>query len=132
MVTTPDNISAASQPTTFGIDTAAPTSLVTNIYEFPDGRYRLYWAGSDATSGIAAYTIQYRVDGSPTWTNWLTATTQTAALFDPPDNQTYWFRSQATDLAGNVEPPHPAPGDLNTEQALLLSHAIMLPVIEKP
>ncbi len=131
VVFTPQNISAASQPTSFGIDTAAPASLVTNIYTYPDGSYRLYWSGSDATSGIATYTIQYRAEGDPTWTDWLANTTQTSALFTPPDGQTYWFRSTATDFAGNIEPPHPDPGDLNTDQAILFTHAIMLPLVQK-
>jgi hypothetical protein len=131
IVTTSQNVTATSQPTTFGIDTAAPTSLVTNIYELLDGRYRLYWFGNDATSGISTYTIQYRAAGSATWVNLLANTTQTSAFFDPPDGQTYWFRSQAADLAGNIESPHPNPGDLNTDQAFLLSHVIMLPVVQK-
>ncbi len=132
VVTTPEGVAATSQPTSFGIDTAVPTSLVTNIYELPDGRYHLFWSGSDATSGIDTYLLQYRADISTTWTTWLTATTQTTGFFEPPDGQTYWFRSQATDLAGNVEPTHPNPGDLNTDQALFFTHAIMLPLIEKP
>jgi hypothetical protein len=102
---------------------------VTNIYGFPDGRYQLFWSGSDATSGVAAYTIQYRAEDETTWTDWLANTTQTAAYFEPPDGLTYWFRSQAADLAGNIEPPHPNPGDLSTDQAIFLSHAIMLPLV---
>lgn len=131
VVFTPDNVSASSQPTTFGIDTVAPTSLVTNIYQFPDGRYRLIWSGSDATSGIAVYNIQVRADGDSNWTDWLLATTQTSADFLPPDGQVYWFRSQAADFAQNVESLHPNPGDLNTDQAILFSHAIMLPIVRK-
>lgn len=131
VVFTPQNVSAASEPTTFGIDTVAPTSLVTNIYQLLDGSYRLFWSGSDTTSGLATYTIQYRADGAATWTDWHINTTQATALFMPPDGQTYWFRSHATDIAGNIEPPHPDPGDLNTDQAILFTHAIMLPLVQK-
>lgn len=131
VLTTLQNNTVTSQPTTFGIDTAAPTSLVTTIYLLVDGRYRINWAGSDPTSGIDTYTIQYRAAGSATWTNWQVNTTQTSALFAPPDGQTYWFRSQAADLAGNIELPHSNPGDTNTDQAIFLSHAIMLPVVRK-
>jgi hypothetical protein len=129
VVTTPEHVSATSPPTRFGVDTIAPTSLVSNIYLFQNGRYRVNWFGADATSGIQAYRIQYRADNSATWITWLATTTQTSAMFDRPDAQTYWFRSQATDLAGNLEPLHPGPGDTNTDQALLLSHAIMLPIV---
>jgi hypothetical protein len=104
---------------------------VTAIYRIEDGPYTVYWAGSDATSGIAAYTIQYRPEGTTTWTTWLVDTTLTTAVFLPPDDQTYWFRSQAADQAGNVESPHGLPGDMNTDQAILLSRAIMLPLVRK-
>lgn len=120
-----------SDVTHFSIDSVPPSSLITNIYKFADGSYRLFWNGSDLNSGVAGYDIQYRAESSPTWTNWLTGTIQTSTEFDPPDSQTYWFRSQATDNASLVEPPHPDPGDVNTDQALSISHAIMLPIILK-
>jgi hypothetical protein len=51
--------------------------------------------------------------------------------FNPPQpGQHYAFRSQAIDRAGNVEPPHSQP-DITTEQAILLPHAIMLPIVQK-
>jgi hypothetical protein len=128
---TPQNVSAASIPTSFGIDTIAPTSLITMIHELEDGRYKLFWFGADTNSGIATYAIQYRAEGASSWTTLVPAASQTNIIFDPPDNQTYWFRSQATDVAGNVEPAHPNPGDLSTDQAVSFTHAIMLPVILK-
>ncbi|MFZ0546720.1 MAG: N-acetylmuramoyl-L-alanine amidase [Candidatus Promineifilaceae bacterium] len=131
VVTTSQNVTATSQPTTFGIDTTAPTSIVTHIDEFLDGRYLIQWSGSDATAGIKTYTVQYRSNSSSTWTDWQVNTTYTSAFFDAPDGQTYWFRSRATDKADNVEPVHPNPGDLNTDQAILLTHAIMLPLVRK-
>jgi hypothetical protein len=128
---TPQNVSAASIPTSFGIDTIAPTSLITMIHELEDGRYKLFWFGADTNSGIATYAIQYRAEGASSWTTLVPAATQTNVIFDPPDNQTYWFRSQATDVAGNIEPAHLNPGDLSTDQAVSFTHAIMLPVILK-
>jgi len=49
----------------------------------------------------------------------------------PPENgRVYYFRSQAIDIAGNHEPPHATP-DMDTNQAIPIPHAIMLPVIQK-
>ena len=122
-----------SAATPFGLDATPPTSAVTGLYRLPDGRYLVTWQGSDALSGIAGYTLEYRATGDPGWTPWLSGTLATSALFTPPDAQaTYWFRSQASDPAGNLELPHAGDGDLSTDQALLLTHAIMLPALRKP
>lgn len=120
-----------SEITSFGLDATPPTSSVVGVYQIPnDPAYILHWQGSDATSGIDGYTIQYRVQGSALWTTWLADTTLTTSRFYPPDEQVYEFRSQAADMAGNMEAPH-ASADINTHQAILLSHAIMLPFIRR-
>ncbi|MCA9971426.1 MAG: hypothetical protein KC425_14470, partial [Anaerolineales bacterium] len=60
-----------------------------------------------------------------------TDTTSTSTQFTPAvPGQLIWFRSQATDRAGNAEPPNPN-GDMSTAQAIVLSHAIMLPIVMK-
>jgi hypothetical protein len=57
--------------------------------------------------------------------------TAVSTNFTPPDpNQTYQFRVQAADNAGNVEAPHDSP-DIDTTQATLLPHAIMLPIVTR-
>ncbi len=110
----------------FGLDAAAPTSTVTAIYILAPTQpvtvtnYLIHWLGDDATSGIASYTVDYRPDGAATWTRWLTNTTSTANNFAPPEPGTvYWFRVQATDVAGNSETTHPD-GDINTSRAAVL------------
>jgi hypothetical protein len=114
----------------FSIDSTAPTSAVESIYQLKNGHYVLVWQGADA-SGIGSYNIDYRAQGQTAWTRLLADTTGTSAIFVPPDpGQTYWFRSQAKDALGNEEAAH-AQGDTSTEQAILLSHAIMLPVISR-
>jgi hypothetical protein len=121
----------------FGLDTAAPTSSVNAVYILAPTQpvtvtnYLIHWLGDDATSGIASYTVDYRPDGAATWTRWLTDTTSTANNFAPPEPGTvYWFRVQATDVAGNHEITHPD-GDINTTQAILLDNRMMLPIIQR-
>jgi hypothetical protein len=96
----------------------------------PSEQYLLYWTGLDALSGVASYTIDYRVVGSTTWANLQTNISQTFSLFNPPDPaQQYEFRLRATDVAGNTQPPETPADPLGTQQAIELSHAIMLPFI---
>ncbi|MCP4526172.1 MAG: hypothetical protein GY833_09710, partial [Aestuariibacter sp.] len=38
------------------------------------------WSGSDATSGIVSYDVQYK-DGDGAWTGWQTDTTAISATF---------------------------------------------------
>jgi hypothetical protein len=119
-----------SIPAVFGLDMSAPTSAVTKILK-PQNGYLILWGGSDAYSGVIAYNIDYRFDGQTNWTRWITNTTFTSGFFVPPNpGGKYWFRSQAIDLAGNIEPPQTG-GDLSTDQAILLPYAIMLPVVAK-
>jgi len=126
------SLNTISTPITpFSIDIIPPTSALTAVYKIlPTERYILYWTGSDTLSGVASYTIDYRVVGSPTWTNLQTNISQTFSLFTPPDPaQQYEFRLRATDVAGNTQSPETPADPLGTQQAIELSHAIMLPFI---
>jgi hypothetical protein len=133
---TPDPLTGLAEPVAsvtraFGFDQTPPESAVHGVYELLNGHYIIAWSGQDDLSGVAGYHIDYRRLDESEWTRWLTATPATAASFNPPQpGHHYAFRSQAIDQAGNVEPPHPQP-DANTEQAILLSHVIMLPIVQK-
>jgi hypothetical protein len=121
-----------SAPTQFGVDVTPPDSAVSAAYRVPGNRYLIHWLGSDAGSGVAGYHVAYRAAGEPSWTPWLTNTTATATWFTPPLTGTvYWFYSQGVDQVGNVEPAPAGEGDLSTDQAIFLPHAIMLPAIKK-
>lgn len=103
--------SAVSQ---FGLDTIAPTSLAHQISWNGSG-YVVGWQGQDAGSGLTSFKVEYRPAGGE-WLTWLANTTQTSGVFTPPQNNVvYELRTQATDLAGNVEPPH-ATADVSTAQ----------------
>lgn len=127
------NGSITSAATHFGLDTTPPVSAVTGIYRLneEDPDYLIFWGGTDITSGIAGYTIEYQAEGATDWTRWFTGTTATSATFLPPDPDViYWFRAQATDVAGNSESPH-TEGDISTAQVVLLDKRMMLPIIQR-
>mgnify|MGYP005840088761 FL=1 len=59
------------------------------------------WGGSDALSGVAKYTVQYRRGTSGPWQTWLAETTQTSGIFTGiPVGGYYQFRVRAWDHAG--------------------------------
>ncbi len=122
----------SSETTRFGIDTTPPVSAVSSLYWLDWAQqYLLFWQGQDALNDISSFSIEYRrVTGAGNdWQAWKTATNKTSAFFTPPDSAAnYEFRSQATDSLGNIEAVHDT-ADINTEQAIIHSHAIMLPVI---
>ena len=128
-----DSLNIVSTPITpFAIDLDPPTSQLTAVYKLSTGQYLLNWTGSDTLSGIASYTIDYRQLGSTTWTNLQADITETSSLFNPPEpTQQYEFRLRATDVAGNSQPPETPADPLGTQQAILLSHAIMIPIVTR-
>ena len=118
---------------TLRYDPEAPGSAVTFISIITVGQsYQVNWSGTDGGSGLAAYDVQYRQGAGGTWTDWLTATTQTSAVFGPTSpvtpilGETYTFRTRAVDRVGNLE-LYPPDGD----RSLFIqdSYAFFLPVI---
>jgi hypothetical protein len=115
----------------FGIDSTVPTATITAVYQMPNGDFLLQWSGSDDLSGLAGFTLEYRAQGELDWIAWVTNTTALQTIFSPPDAaQIYEFRMIATDVAGNRLPDN-SPAATSTEQAILLPHAIMLPMVTK-
>ncbi len=116
----------------FRIDTTPPTSGLTAVYKLSPAadQYLLTWAGTDALSGIANYTVEYRALGSTTWATLQANIPSTSSLFHLPDPAaSYEFRLRATDVAGNIQPLSTPVDPLGTEQAILLPHAIMIPLV---
>ena len=84
--------------------------------------FSVQWSGTDATSGLANYTIYVSNNGGP-FAPWLSNVTSTQAYYTGSLLHTYGFYSIATDNAGNVENPKTAaeatthvpqmPGDVN-------------------
>jgi hypothetical protein len=121
----PNGYSPPSGPWELGIDTVAPTAAISGVYLYPDGHYSVHWDGQDATSGIAAFDVEYR-QGTGDWTPWLTQTTAQGAPFPYPVTETVSFQVRATDIAGNQ-------GDfgdegMSTDSAILLDRQVYFPL----
>lgn len=95
------------------VDSSPPESTADSPPYASTPVFAVTWSGSDANSGIASYDVQYR-DGTLPWTNWLTATTDTAAYFAGQINHTYYFQCRARDNVGNLEPYPAYYGDTHT------------------
>jgi hypothetical protein len=70
--------------------------------------FTVRWDGRDALSGIACFDVQYRIGATGSWQNWVgpcVDPSQDSKLFTGGiPGKCYYFRSRATDAAGNVEP----------------------------
>jgi uncharacterized repeat protein (TIGR01451 family) len=70
----------------------------------PATDFDVHWSGTDTGGGLAAYDVQVRDgDADAAWTDWLTSSVATSALFHGQDGHTYTFRCRARDTWGNVE-----------------------------
>lgn len=95
------------------VDVTAPSSAVAPLpEEVTSVPFTVSWSGTDSGSGIKHYDVQSK-DGDGVWTDWLVATTLTAADFTGEDDHTYYFRCRAMDNAGNRE-EYPASADAST------------------
>ena len=91
------------------VETVPPTSSVLELPAFTDNKtFTVSWNGTDDMSGIAYYSIDSSTDGV-NWKTWIPKTIDNSSSFTGEDNQTYYFRSKAVDMAGNEEPEHPEP-----------------------
>ena len=91
------------------VETVPPNSSVLELPAYTDNEtFTVSWNGTDDMSGIAYYSIDSSTDGV-NWETWISKTTNTSSDFTGKHNQTYYFRSQAVDRAGNEEPDHPVP-----------------------
>jgi hypothetical protein len=120
----PNGYSSTSGPWSLGVDSVVPTSAVQYVLTYPDGRYSIHWRGTDATSGIAGFDVEYRVGALGAWTRWLTGTSSQGEVFPYPITDVIYFRSRAIDRAGNVGTWDA--GLMNTANAVLLDHMVWL------
>ena len=66
--------------------------------------FKVRWKGYDkGGSGLKCYDVQFRDGYHGDWQDWQTCTTATSAKFHGQRGHLYYFRSRATDNAGNVE-----------------------------
>ena len=63
--------------------------------------FTVAWSGEDIWTGVAAYDVQVRDGYEGAWTDWVTETAATSAVFTGVHGHTYFFRARARDGAGN-------------------------------
>jgi len=85
------------------LDTVAPSSGIDSMAsEAGTDSFNVSWNGTDATSGIRWYDVQFR-DGTGPWTDWLQRVDSTRSSFTGQEGHFYSFRVRAQDNAGNQE-----------------------------
>ena len=102
------------QPT----DIQAPTSSVLPLPAQSPATLTVSWTYSETESGPADLVIQVRDGAAGVWADWVKdAYWNTSASFTGIGGHTYFFRSQARDQAGNVEPWPPDYDAVTTVEA---------------
>lgn len=79
----------------------------TNVVPLPDlgpaNGFLVSWSGIDpGPSGIETFDVQYIVDETDPWMNWLSDTSNQSGVFQGQADHTYTFRVRARDRAGNL------------------------------
>ncbi|MFZ1947013.1 MAG: fibronectin type III domain-containing protein, partial [bacterium] len=95
-------------------DTLAPMSQVSALPPVTSSStlFLVEWSGSDGGSGVNSYDVQMR-DGDGPWQDWMSGTAATSQHVLAEIDHTYYFRSRAYDVAGNVE-AYPSTADAST------------------
>lgn len=71
-------------------------------WPYSPATFPVTWQGNDATSGIAGYDLEVKTSAMD-WTRVLTNTTLLAIDYTGVNEESYYFRVRARDVAGNVE-----------------------------
>jgi len=115
------------------LDTTPPTSTVSALPAIQmASSFAVGWSGTDSPIDVAKFDVQYKdatlMQGTgssdPAWTDWYSDTTLSSALFTGEYGHTYYFRTRAKDIAGNVEEYPAGAGDAYTEICFLPADAL--------
>jgi uncharacterized repeat protein (TIGR01451 family) len=94
-------------PTLTWLNTIDRDPPVTHVMPLPvtqtSATFPVQWTGSDAGSGIGAFTILVSDNGGP-FAIWLDSVPDSSAMYPGEVGHSYAFLSLGTDLVGNVEP----------------------------
>ena len=94
----------------FGIDRVASTCQVqplpTSTYE---NVFQVNWSGTDDSSGMLTYDVQYKDSERGDWKDWITnqSATKPYELFNGQPGHTYYYRCRGTDSANNKPLDYP-------------------------
>jgi uncharacterized protein YkwD len=124
-------VGPVSESVSVALDGAPPQSWVNPLPPVQKAApFVVSWSGQDDASGVATYTVQYRV-GSGNWRDWLTDVTTTTAIFGENDQPTaliagqrYDFRCRAVDRVGHSETYPATPDATTTLVTFLISGAV--------
>jgi len=101
-------------------DLVSPSSAVNALPPISSSPLLVSWEGEDDCSTALEYHVQYRVGGTASWIDWQivpgelwTQATRGFFYWEQPGTVVY-FRSQARDLVGHVEPWDDQIGDTRT------------------
>lgn len=119
---------------TTAIDRRAPVVTFAPVPGIDNPRFTVRWSGVDpapGASGVARYDIQLSVNNGP-WSDWATATTETARVFDGAFSNVYAFRGRAVDNVGNLG-AYPREGQLfvGVLDRAKLTHHVMIPLVAR-
>jgi len=101
----------------FLIDGVAPESQADSPPEAPASGVGVSWNGTDDGSGVASYTLQYRLGSAGPWATFHVSTAAGSLThgFDAQCGGVLQFRSIAADAAGNVESKPDSASDSQTQ-----------------
>jgi hypothetical protein len=84
------------------VDTVAPSVTMNALPQYTESNsFFVSWTGSDATSGVASYNLQYQFNQGA-WQTLINNTPQMSFYFQYAQTGNYGFRVQAVDKAGNA------------------------------
>lgn len=99
------NKSATSSVTILYDTTPPPAPVVVatnNMSTSTSSTVDISWSSSDSVSGIGHYNVEYKASSSSSWLPLLTQTILTSYIINANYLDSYDFRTQVIDLAGNV------------------------------
>ena len=88
---------------TVNVDLTKPTSSISTLPATSPANIALAWSGSDTLSGLSTYNVQVRAGTGGAWEDVFTNTSAISTTYNGIVGMTYYFRTRAKDMVGNIE-----------------------------